>query len=331
MDGGKDLKVLFIGGTGIISSACSELAIKKGIDLYHLNRGASVKVRPVIGVKTIKADIRDPEATQLALSDYHFDAVVEWIGFVPEHIQTDIELFRNKTKQYIFISSSAAYQTPPEKLPVTEETPLENPFWEYARNKIACENVLQKEYELSGFPYTVVRPSHTYDKTLIPLMGGYTTLARMKQGLPVIVHGDGASIWTLTHHTDFAKGLVGLLGKVEAIGQAYHITSDEWLSWESIFLKLARAMGVSPKLVHIPSDIIASYDKEIGDGLVGDKTHSMIFDNAKIKALVPEFRAEITFDQGAQEIVDWYEFNPERQIVDKRINALMDKMIAEYR
>ena len=325
------MKVLFVGGTGIISSACSELALKNGIDLYHLNRGASANLRPVTGVKTIKADIRDLKTCQLAIRDHQFDTVVEWIGFVPEHIHADLELFRNKTRQYVFISTCAAYQTPPEKLPVTEETPLENPFWEYARNKIACEKLLQKEYELSGFPYTVVRPSHTYDKTLIPLMGGYTTLARMKQGLPVIVHGDGASIWTLTHHTDFAKGLVGLLGKAEAIGQAYHITSDEWLSWESIFIKLAHALGVSPKLVHIPSDIIASYDKEIGDGLVGDKTHSMIFDNAKIKALVPEFRAEITFDQGAQEIVDWYEFNPERQIVDKRINALMDKMIAEYR
>jgi len=325
------LKVLFVGGTGIISSACSELAIKKDIDLYHLNRGESSSVRPVSEAISIKADIRDFKATQLALADHQFDAVVEWIGFIPEHIQTDIELFRNKTKQYIFISSSAAYQTPPQKLPVTEETPLDNPVWEYARNKIACEKLLHKENALSGFPYTVVRPSHTYDKTLIPLPGGYTTLARMKQGLPVIVHGDGASIWTLTHHIDFAKGLVGLLGKTEAIGQTYHITSDEWLSWESIFIKLAHALGVSPDLVHIPSDIIARYDKEMGDSLLGDKTHSMIYDNSKIKALVPDFKAEIPFDQGAQEIVDWYEANPDRQIIDKRINDLMDKMIAEYR
>jgi nucleoside-diphosphate-sugar epimerase len=325
------LKVLFIGGTGIISSACSELAIKKGIDLYHLNRGESAKLRPVSGVKTIKADIRDFSATQLALENHNFDAVVEWIGFVPEHIQTDMELFRNKTKQYVFIGSSAAYQTPPEKLPITEETPLDNPVWEYARNKIACENRLHEAFAKDAFPYTVVRPSHTYDKTLIPLMGAYTTLARMKQGLPVIVHGDGASIWTLTHHIDFAKGLVGLLGKVEAIGQTYHITSDEYLSWENIFLKMARALGVSPNLVHIPSDIIASYDKELGDSLLGDKTHSMIFDNSKIKALVPEFKAEIPFDQGAQEIVDWYASNPDRQIIDERINDLMEKMIVRHR
>src|SRR5690606_10240375 len=196
------MKVLFIGGTGTISSACSELAISRGIDLYHLNRGKTSENRQISGVKTIISDIRNIEETKKAIENHHFDVVVDWIAFEPSHIQNDIALFSGKTKQFIFISSASIYQTPPEKLPVTEETILDNPFWEYSRNKIACENLLREAYKTQGFPYTIIRPSHTYDKTLIPFMGEYTTLQRMKLGLPVIVHGDGTSIWTLTHHKD---------------------------------------------------------------------------------------------------------------------------------
>ncbi len=325
------MKVLFIGGTGIISSACSVLAVDRGIDLYHLNRGESSSIRPITGVKTLKADIRNPEEVEPVIQGHHFDAVVDWIAFVPEHIENDIRLFRDKTDQYMFISTSALYQTPPEKLPITEDTPRENPVWEYARNKIACEDRLKAEYAATGFPYTIVRPSHTYDKTLIPMQGGYTLLWRMMQGLPVVVHGDGASIWTLTHNTDFAKGLIGLLGKPKAIDEAYHITSDEWQSWDTIFKTMARALGVKPDLVHIPSEKIATYDREIGDSLLGDKTHSMIFDNSKIKAMVPDFSAEIPFEQGAQEIADWYTVNPMGLKIDERLNTLMEKMIADYR
>ena len=323
------MKVLFIGGTGIISSACSKLALAKGVELYHLNRGESRSIRPISGVKNIVADIRNVAETKAALKNHVFDVVVQWIAFLPEHIRNDIELFADRTDQYVFISSASIYETPPQTLPVTEETPLENPVWEYSRNKIACEDLLRSEFEATGFPATIVRPSHTYDKTLVPLEGGYTTLHRMKEGLPVVVHGDGSSIWTLTHHTDFAKGLVGLLGKSETINQAYHITADEWQSWETIFLKLAKALGVEPKLVHIPSEVIARYDRNMGDSLLGDKTHSMIFDNTKIKALVPEFEAEIPFVQGAQEIVDWFEENPDRQVIDERLNDIMDQIISE--
>ncbi len=324
------MKVLFIGGTGVISSACSELAVSRGIELYHLNRGKSSAIRKIEGVKTIHADIRNPHEARQALKGHQFDAVVDWIAFTPDHITNDIDLFSGITKQFVFISSASAYQTPPAELPVTEETPLDNPFWEYSRNKIACENLLLEENKKHGFPITIVRPSHTYDKTQVPIEGGYTALHRMKQGLPVIVHGDGTSIWTLTNHRDFAVGLVGLLGNLNALGEAFHITSDEWLSWNSIFLTLASAMNVKPRLVHIPSEIIAKYDKETGDSLLGDKAHSMIFDNSKIRKAVPDFNPRIPFSEGAKEIVKWHEEHAGRLKTDDRINHYMDKLICDY-
>ena len=324
------MKVLFIGGTGVISSACSVLAISRGIELYHLNRGKSAGIRKVEEVKTIISDIRNFDETRKALLGYEFDVVVDWIAFEPQHIRDDIKLFSNRTNQFMFISSASIYQTPPEKLPITEDTPLDNPFWEYSRKKIACENILREEYLKSGFPFTIVRPSHTYDKTSIPILGGYTALQRMKQLLPVIVHGDGTSIWTLTHHKDFAVGLVGLLGKLEAINEAFQITSDEWLSWNNIYTTLAGELGVEPRLIHVPSDVIARYDREIGDGLLGDKAHSMIFDNTKIKQFVPDFNPQISFRQGAKEIVKWHEENPMPEKYDEHINTLMEKIIRDF-
>ena len=324
------MKVLFIGGTGNISSACSKLAISKGIEIYHLNRGQSVGIRNVVGMKTFISDIRNFEETEKVLQGHNFDVVVDFIAYLPEHIQNDIKLFKGRIGQFVFISSASAYQTPPEKLPVTEDTPLENPFWEYSRNKIACENVLRAEYLKNGFPYTIVRPSYTYDKTIIPVIGGYTVLHRMMQGLPVILHGDGTSIWTLTHHTDFAVGLVGLLGKPEAINEAYHITSNELLTWNGIYTILANELNVIPQIIHIPSDIIAKYDQTTGDGLLGDKTQSMIFDNSKIRKLVPDFDPQITFRQGAKEIVKWYTENTLQKAPDYRINLLMDTIIHDY-
>ena len=324
------MKVLFIGGTGNISSACSELAISRGIDLYHLNRGQSAGIRNVQGMKTIISDIRNFEETKKALDGYQFDVLVDFIAYLPEHIQNDIRLFSGRTGQFVFISSASVYQTPPDRLPVTEDTLLENPFWEYSRNKIACEELLREAYRSSGFPYTIVRPSHTYSKTMIPVIGGYTVLHRMLQGLPVVLHGDGTSIWTLTHHTDFAVGLVGLLGKPEAIHEAYHITSDEWLTWNQIYHILAKELNVFPQIVHISSEIIAQYDQVIGDGLLGDKAHSMIFDNSKIKKTVPDFNPVVSFQQGAKEIVKWYLENTLQHEPDKRINLFMDRIIHDY-
>jgi len=325
------MKVLFIGGTGIISSACSELAIKRGIELYHLNRGKSSSIRPIEGVKQIIADIRNENEAQKALEKYEFDAVVDWIAFVPEHIEEDIRLFRGKTKQLIFISSASIYETPPSKLPVTELTPLYNPIWKYSQDKIACEDVLRKAWETEKFPFTIVRPSHTYDKTLVPMEGGYTVLHRIKESKPVVVHGDGTSIWTLTNHRDFAKGLVGLLGNEKAIGEDFHITSDEWLTWNQIYQTFAKLLGKDADLVHIPSEIIAKYDKSIGDSLLGDKTHSMIFDNSKLKNAVPDFKCEIPFEEGAQEIVEWYMFDKSRQEIDPKLDSLFDTLISDYK
>lgn len=321
------MKVLFVGGTGIISSASSRLCAERGIELFHLRRGQTS--RPVPSeIQVLPGDIRDLASARRALGDRAFDAVVDWIAFTPEHIELDLELFRGRTNQYVFISSASAYQTPPSSLPVTESTPLDNPFWAYSRDKIACEERLLRAYREEKFPFTVVRPSHTYDQTLFPCHGGYTVVDRMRRGKKVLVHGDGTSLWTLTHHQDFAKGLVGLLGHSGAIGESVHITSDEWLNWNQIHELVARAAGTRAQLVHLPSTVIAQYDPEWGASLLGDKTHSMIFDNSKIKRLVPDFRAEIPFSRGAQEILAYYDGDPARRVVDAKLDALTDKLVA---
>lgn len=321
------MKVLFIGGTGIISSACSELALQQGIDLYLLNRGRSNRPAPA-GAKILQGDIRQPASVKAALGELTFDSVVEWVAYTPDQVQNDVELFRQRTRQYVFISSASAYQTPPAFLPVQESTPLHNPFWGYSRDKAACEALLEQAGREYGFPFTIVRPSHTYDRTLLPFHGGYTTVARMRAGKPVVVHGDGTSLWTLTHHRDFAVGLVGLLGNPYALGHSFHITSDEWLSWNQIFRMVAQAAGVEAQLVHVPSELIAAYDQAWGASLLGDKSHSMIFDNSKIRRLAPNFRPVIPFWQGAQEIMAWYDEDKSRQEIDPRVDEIQDKLIA---
>jgi nucleoside-diphosphate-sugar epimerase len=323
------MKVLFIGGTGVISSACSELAIQNGIELFLLNRGTSSHPAPR-GATVLQADARDPSALRQALGDRQFDAVVDWVVFKPEQLEADIELFRGRTGQYVFISSASAYQTPPAQLPVTESTLLDNPFWQYSRDKIACEERLVRAYREEKFPMTIVRPSHTYSPFSLPFEGGWTVVDRMLRGKPVIVHGDGTSLWTLTHHRDFAKGFVGLLGNSRAIGEAVHITSDEWLSWNQIFELVAQAAGAKPHLVHVPSELIASYDAGWGASLLGDKAHSMIFDNSKVKRLVPGFAATIPFSEGAREIVAWHLADPSRQIVDSHFDALTERILSAY-
>lgn len=323
------MKVLFIGGTGVISSACSELALARGIELYLLNRGESDRPIPA-GAHVIKADIRDAAAAEAALIGHRFDVVVDWIAFKPEHVAADIALFRGRTGQYVFISSASAYQKPIASLPITEGTLLANPFWQYSRDKIACEELLVRTYREDGFPFTIVRPSHTYDRTKLPVTGGYTAVARMRQGKPVVVQGDGTSLWVLTHHRDFAVGFVGLLGNLRAVGEAFHITSDELLTWNQIYTIVGRAAGVKPKLVHVPSDVIARYDAEWGAGLLGDKAHSVIFDNSKIKRFVPDFAPAIPFSRGAEEIMAWYDADPARQTVDARLDGLMDALVAQW-
>jgi nucleoside-diphosphate-sugar epimerase len=326
----RELRVLFIGGSGVISSACARVAVASGIDLYVLNRGQST-LRPLPpGVRELRADVRNPASVRDVLKDLDFDSVVDWVAFTPEHVSTDIDLFRGRAGQYVFISTASAYQTPPSRLPVTESTPLRNPFWRYSRDKIACEDLLVRAYRDEGFPATIVRPSHTYDKTKVPLSGGWTALARMLAGKPVIVHGDGTSLWTVTHHDDFARGFVPLLGHARTLGEAFHITSDDFLTWDQIAHALASALGATARIAHVPSDAIAAADPEWGAGLLGDKAHSMVFDNSKLRSLVPGWHAVIPFERGAREIVSWHQEDPSRQVIDERMDTLMDKLASTF-
>ena len=325
------LKVLFIGGTGTISSASTWLAVERGIDLYVLNRGTST-TRPLPdGVTVLRGDIRDQDSARAATGGLEFDSVVDWVAFTPGHVQADVDLFTGRTGQYVFISSASAYQTPPSRVPVVESTPLRNPYWQYSRDKIACEDLLVAAYRDAGFPATIVRPSHTYDKTLIPLDGGWTAVQRMREGKEIVIHGDGTSLWTLTHHADFARGFVPLLGHPRTLGEAFHITSDDTPTWDQIARSLAAAAGVAARIVHVPSDAIAAADPEWGAGLLGDKSHSMVFDNSKLRSVVPDFRATIPFERGAREIIDWFDGDPARRQVDGRLDAVMDELVRRFR
>jgi len=323
------MKVLFIGGTGVISSACAELCVARGIELTLLTRGQSIRPAPP-GAAVLRGDIRDAASARATLGGREFDAVVEWVAFKPEHIEADLALFRGRTGQYVFISSASVYGKPPALLPVTESAILANPFWQYSRGKIACEERLVQAYRDEKSPITIVRPGHTYDPTMVPLPGRYTPVHRLRTGRKAIIHGDGTSVWTLTHHRDFARGFVGLLGNSRAIGEAFHITSDELLTWNQIFEIVARAAGAPPNFIHIPSDFCAAYEPELAGTLLGDKAHSMIFDNSKIKRIVPDFRAEIPFSRGAAEIMAWHDADPSRQVVNEKLDAAMERIVAAY-
>jgi len=325
------LRVLFIGGTGIISSACAERALRDGHDVHLLNRGESVARPAPAGARVLRADVRDPEAVNEALGRMEFEAVVNFVAFTPGHVQQDVDLFAGRTGQYVFISSASAYQTPPSHVPVVESTPLRNPFWEYSRQKIASEDVLVSAYRERGFPMTIVRPSHTYDKTMVPFDGGWTVVDRMRRGLEVVVPGDGTSLWTITHTSDFAAGLVGLLGATSALGEAFHITSHEALTWNQIYEQVASAAGVQARLLHVTSDAIAAGDPDLGAAMLGDKSHSMVFDNSKIRSVVPGFAAQVPFSQGVREIIAWHDADPARRVVDQRMDALFDALISTYR
>ncbi len=322
------LRVLFIGGTGLISSACSSLALEKGLDLSLLNRGSSTRPVP-IGARVRHGDIRDPASARAALGDQAFDAVVQWIAYTPEQVEADLDLFRGRTGQYVFISSASAYQKPPAGLPITESTVLANPFWGYSRAKIACEERLVRAYREEAFPVTIVRPSHTYDERSLPMDGGYTVIDRMRRGREVVVHGDGTSLWVLTHHRDFAKGLVGLLGNPRTVGESFHITSDETATWDQIFQIFAQAAGAPPpQIVHALSEVIAAHVPRWREGLLGDKKHSVIFDNAKVKRFVPGCDATIPLAWGAREVMAWYDADPARRVVDDALNQALDAVIA---
>ena len=330
------MKILFIGGTGIISSACAELAAARGHELFLVNRSMSKKVSLPEGATVLQADIYTEEARLAGpLADHHFDAVVDYIAFHPNDIERDLRLFRGRTDQFVFISSASAYQKPVRDYLITEETPLENPYWEYSRNKIACEERLMHAYRAEGFPVTIIRPSHTYGPTQIPFgvsswMHPWTVIDRMKRGQKVIVPGDGTSLWVLTWNEDFAKGLVGLLGNPKALGEAFQITSDEVLSWDQIHLEAYRALGLKPNVIHIPSDLIAVYDPHALGSLVGDKANSVVFDNNKIKRFVPDYACEVKWAEGVRRSLAWFEAHPEYQTIDQQTNSVWDRIVTAY-
>ncbi len=326
----SDLSVLFLGGSGIISSACSRQAVEQGIDLSVLNRGTST-LRPLPAqVHRLVGDVGDIDSVREAVGRRRYDVVVDWLAFTPDQVRARTDLFRGRVGQYVFISSASAYQTPPERLPVTESTPLRNPHWSYSRDKIACEDLLTTLYREEGYPVTVVRPSHTYDRTSVPFEGGWTIVERMRQGKRVVVHGDGTSLWTLTHHRDFARGFVPLLGHPRTLGAAFHLTSDDVLTWDQVARALASAAGVEADVVHVPSDAIAAVDADWGASLLGDKAHSMVFDNSLVRSVVPDFVATTTFEQGAREIVAWHDEEEARRRVDPHVDALMDRLVDRY-
>ena len=327
-------KALFIGGTGTISTAITALAPKCGFELYLLNRGNRSSQVPD-GVKIIEADINNEEDVKEKLKDMSFDVVAQFIAFHPDALKRDVRIFTGKTKQYMFISSASAYQKPLSSPYITESTPLFNPFWEYSRNKIACEEYLMEEYRTNNFPITIIRPSHTYGDFDVPMAihgnnGSYSVIDRIKNGKKVIVHGDGNSLWTLTHNSDFAKAFVGLMGNYHAIGEAVQITSDESLTWNQIYEIIGDALGVKPKIVHISSDTLAKTHKDYIGGVLGDKAHTVIFDNSKVKRLVPGFTATVRFDQGVRQTLAYIGSHPELQRPDPEFDDWTDKMIAAY-
>jgi nucleoside-diphosphate-sugar epimerase len=324
-------RILFIGGSGVISASSVRLAVSQGHRVAVLNRGRSSARDLPAEVETLVADATDHTAVAEAIGDREFDSVAQFRAFSPQHVAADIELFRGRVGQYVFISSASAYQKPPSRLPVTESTPLHNPFWQYSRDKIAGEDLLVAAYRESGFPATIVRPSHTYDKTLLPTMGHWTDVVRMRAGKPVVVHGDGTSQWTLTHADDFAVAFVGLLAHPLAVGDSFTITGTHAPTWNQIYTWLGWAAGVEPELVHVASETIAMVVPDLGPGLVGDKAHSMVFDCSKVSALVPQFRTTITYDQAVNEQIAWFDRHPEAQQVDAELDGMFDRLVTGAR
>lgn len=326
------MKILFIGGSGNISSVVTEKLIKKGHDVFLLNRG--ITSSEGVGAKLIQADINDYSGVKALTEKENWDIVVNWIAFTEKDVERDIQLFKGKTKQYIFISSASVYQKPPSTPFITESTPLCNPYWQYSRDKIACEERLIREYRSYDFPVTIVRPSHTYNTVIPVAIWGwkeYTIIDRIKKGKEIVVHGDGTSLWVLTHAEDFAKGFIGLAGLPQAIGHAFQITSDEVLSWNQIYNIIGNTIGYEPNIVHIPTDFIIKINPELTGNLMGDKAHSVIFDNSKIKSFVPGYTAIIPFSKGIKETIRWFEEDKDRMKINPEINNNFDKLIKAYK
>ena len=326
------MKILFIGGTGNISAECAALLHERGHEILVLSRGQT-PVPPEY--RAIRADRKDAAAMRVALKGVQPDVVLNFLGYDVPEVQMDYDLFQGAVRQYVFISSTVVYAKPPLKLPLTEDAPLGNPWWDYAQKKLACEQWLQQRRKETGFPVTIVRPSHTYSKRWIPnpvSSGSYTFAARLEQGKPVYVHDDGESPWTLTTAADFAVGLAGLVGKTEAIGEAFHITSDEVLTWNQIYAEIASALGVaSPQIVKVPTEFICQVAPQMTGTLKGDKAHPGVFDNSKIKRFVPEFHCRTPFRQGVRDSVRWLREHPDQQNLKPELDAMIEKVLTEWK
>jgi nucleoside-diphosphate-sugar epimerase len=325
------MRILFIGGTGNISAECAALLHQRGHEILVLSRGRSA-VPPAY--RAIQADRKDPAGMRAALQGVRPDVVLDFLGYELADVQAAYEQFNGAVAQYVFISSTVVYAKPPRRLPVTEEAPLGNDLWDYAQKKLACERWLLQRRQETGFPVTIVRPSHTYSKLWVPnavSSGSYTFAARLEQGKPVFVHDDGESPWTLTTSADFAVGLAGLLGKQEAIGEAVHITSDEVLTWNQIYAEIAAAVGAkSPQIVKVPTDLICRIAPQMTGTLKGDKAHPGVFDTSKIKRLVPEFGCRTPFRAGVRESVRWLREHPDRQNLKPEIDTLIQNVLAAW-
>ena len=325
------MKILFIGGTGTISMAISKLLLSEGHTLYLINRGS--RNNALSGdVVELKADINVEAAIRSLTQNLSFDAVADFIAFSPKQLERDYKLFQDKTKQFIYISSASAYQKPLSNYLINEGTPLANPYWEYSRNKIAGEEYLMKLYRDTGFPVTIVRPSHTYSERSVPLgvhgaNGSYAVIKRMLVGKPVIIHGDGTSLWTLTHSSDFAKGFAGLIGNIHALGESVQITSDESLTWNQIYQIIADALGVKLNAVHVSSEFLdACSPYDFAGSLLGDKANTVVFDNSKLKKLVPGFTALVRADQGIKDTITYVLSHPECQREDPEFDKWCDRV-----
>ena len=325
---GMEATVLFIGGTGTISSACVREAVQLGYRVSVLNRGRSEQLRPLPeGVEVLRADLTDDAAVAAALAGRRFDAVADFLSFTPDRLQRNLDLLAGRVGQYLFTSSASVYAKPVASLPLRESSPVRNPFWQYSRDKIACEELVTARYRSEGYPVTIVRPSHTYDRFAMPLAGGWQQLVRARAGKPIVVHGDGTSLWTLTHADDFAYSYAGLLAQPAAIGETYHITGDEVLTWDAIARLLAAAAGIGDvDLVHVASETVARVIPSLGPGLLGDKAHSVVFDNTKVRQLRPGFAQRVPFVAGARQIVAGFEAHPELASHDAELDAGLDEL-----
>lgn len=326
------MKALFIGGTGTISTAISQKLLREGHELWLINRGSRNDQLPP-GAHIITADINDEAYVASQLEGQKFDVVADFIAFTPAQLERDFRLFGGRTKQFIYISSASAYQKPASNYLINEGTPLANPYWEYSRNKIAGEELLMKLYREQGFPVTIVRPSHTYGLRSVPLgmhgkRGSFQVVRRMQEGKPVLIHGDGSSLWTMTFNEDFAQGFVGLMGNVRAIGESVQITSDETLTWNQIYQTLADALNVPFRPYYVSSAFLAGCsDFDLYGGLLGDKANSVVFDNSKLKRLVPGFCAVTRYDQGVRKTLEYILSHPECQTLDPEFDLWCDRVI----